>query len=588
MAMAPSCFLLALTLCLCCRLSWAFDSFRSTSPTFSLDDARAKAWWAPWHRAHVTSFNVSANDNVGGALAVTSGYPGNVTLAAGAAHANYATRAQYVALFSGGGSQWTQTALLQDPLGVTSGDSLFGASLALSPTGVLAVGARNAPRGTSTVGGVVYIYACGLPCYRDAVTRLDPWKIYATLTPPVEDETYGFGYAVTFGDDRVENDKDASATYLFVSAPTRTAVETVYVYGGQGATWTLKQTIASPSQGTQVNFGHALASRRGTLVVGASKTSSDAGAVYLYRLSGTTWTLSDTLAGATTGDRLGYSVAIGWDFVAAGAPAANTTRGQVHVFALTASTVATSATVTIENPLSSKHATTADAFGASVGAHEDILSAGISGASIPAKLTNVGTAVTGRGATFAYYISGKDSEATILSRLETDDDEQNALSSTATPGVSGVVVYDGGVYVANKAKLVYDKRLGEAKTAGGAVNVFAATPLPNLLMANCGDQLTTCLVSHDAPLEMTSARITSREALENNLKWLYTANNPDMQHPRAAANALWSTSVALYGVSCGFLENVPRCGPPFKRDFGPNYEPLNMRGVSLKSANSHP
>ena len=106
--------------------------------------------------------------------------------------------------------------------------------------------------------------------------------------------------------------------------------------------------------------------------------------------------------------------------------------------------------------------------------------------------------------------------------------------------------------------------------------MFAATPLPNLLISNCGSQLTTCLVSHDAPLEMTSRRILSREALENELQWLYTVQ-PMRQHPRAAANALWGKSVAIYGVSCPFLEAVPRCGGPFHRTFEA-YEPLNMQG----------
>ena len=79
------------------------------------------------------------------------------------------------------------------------------------------------------------------------------------------------------------------------------------------------------------HFGTAAAVSRDTVAVGAPDASGG-GAVYVFERARGVWSQSARLVGASTGDRLGASVAIAGNTIVAGAPGRRTSEGAVFVF----------------------------------------------------------------------------------------------------------------------------------------------------------------------------------------------------------------------------------------------------------------
>src|SRR5215204_5181355 len=87
--------------------------------------------------------------------------------------------------------------------------------------------------------------------------------------------------------------------------------------------WQQKQKITSTPRGVGAQFGNAVAINGNTMVVGArfdSTTASQAGAAFVYVLSGSTWTQQAVLLApdGALGDKFGYSVAISEDTIVVG------------------------------------------------------------------------------------------------------------------------------------------------------------------------------------------------------------------------------------------------------------------------------
>ncbi|MCA9168537.1 MAG: hypothetical protein KDB23_12765, partial [Planctomycetales bacterium] len=112
------------------------------------------------------------------------------------------------------------------------------------------------------------------------------------------------------------------------------ANDAIYVYGFDGANWSVVQTIdvtsASLADG---DFGAAVAMDQSTIVVGSPGTTAANSRVAVYDLSGTTWTLTTTLqTSASTAAQFGTSVDVDGDLVVVGDPRDNSSRGAVYVF----------------------------------------------------------------------------------------------------------------------------------------------------------------------------------------------------------------------------------------------------------------
>jgi FG-GAP repeat/FG-GAP-like repeat len=115
-----------------------------------------------------------------------------------------------------------------------------------------------------------------------------------------------------------------------------------YVFVRSGTTWSFQQKLTANDATADQEFGNAVAVTGETIAVGEHFAdlpgNSEAGAVYIYRRSGTTWTQNEKLlptAAVILGDRFGESVAMSGSKIAIGAAGDDTpftSAGAVYVF----------------------------------------------------------------------------------------------------------------------------------------------------------------------------------------------------------------------------------------------------------------
>ena len=121
-----------------------------------------------------------------------------------------------------------------------------------------------------------------------------------------------------------------------------TAIDTgaAYVFTRSGTTWTQQAKLTPAGASTSDLFGYSVAVSGDTAVISAlldDDAVTDAGAVYVFTRSGTTWTQQATLTAsdAATGDQFGYSVALSGDTAAVSSRLdddAGVDSGSVYVF----------------------------------------------------------------------------------------------------------------------------------------------------------------------------------------------------------------------------------------------------------------
>ncbi len=151
------------------------------------------------------------------------------------------------------------------------------------------------------------------------------------------------------------------------------------------AGWVQKQKITSTPRGVGAQFGNAVAINGNTMVVGArfdSTTASQAGAAYVYVLSGGVWTQQAVLLAGdgALADKFGYSVAISENTIVVGAynddsPLSN--AGSAYVF------VRSGTTWTFQQKLTASDATADDEFGNAVGIIGEVIVVGAHFADLP-------------------------------------------------------------------------------------------------------------------------------------------------------------------------------------------------------------
>ena len=140
-----------------------------------------------------------------------------------------------------------------------------------------------------------------------------------------------FGYSVSLDGDRLAigaSDDDGNGDWYTDSGA-------VYIFKRTGTSWKLEQEISDQASGfTVLNegdfFGYSVSLDGDRLAVGAygddGHNSYDAGAVYIFKRTGTTWRLEQEISDQETGftnlwsyDAFGYSVALDGDRLAVGA-----------------------------------------------------------------------------------------------------------------------------------------------------------------------------------------------------------------------------------------------------------------------------
>ncbi len=112
----------------------------------------------------------------------------------------------------------------------------------------------------------------------------------------------------------------------------------IYIYRKSGGTWNRSQILRTDDtsivsdRGAAGDTPAALALKSGVLVVGSEFNSGNAGAVYIFKDNGGTFSLARKLSGAISGGRFGRAVATDGSQIAVGAPGENSAKGAVYIF----------------------------------------------------------------------------------------------------------------------------------------------------------------------------------------------------------------------------------------------------------------
>jgi hypothetical protein len=222
-----------------------------------------------------------------------------------------------VYIFNGGGNAWSQTDLLTEP--TPSGGNQFGYSAAMDGLRIV-IGSPFKNTNSKTEVGTAYLYS----------SNGSNWTLNATINLPNGQQHNGshIGSAVAL-----------SGANLLVGAPddtkgSHTLAGNVYDFVCNGTNCVRAQRL-SPGPINNLHLGASLAILNNTALVGAPGNGTVTGRVYVYRLAGGTWTLSQTLAGSDTvlGDLFGSSVALGGKQAVIGASGA-ANGGKAYLFGL--------------------------------------------------------------------------------------------------------------------------------------------------------------------------------------------------------------------------------------------------------------
>ena len=251
-----------------------------------------------------------------------------------------------VYVFARSSSGWTQQQELQ-PDDAAAYD-LFGASVAVSG-GALVVGAPTFLGVTGDHTGAAYVFT---------QNSSGSFVQSAKLVPDDPSNESFFGIRVTVS---------GGVAAVAAQAPEyESGTGTVYIFTGNGGSWSQTQELTPGSDATIFGFGSSLSLSGTTLAVGSAATAvgSDdcAGSVEIYVNEGSTWTFQTKLGppeSPTQGDDFGLSVALDGDTVVVGAPhECSDAPGSVSVF------VRSGTSWSLQQQLAPDSSATDDRFGA--------------------------------------------------------------------------------------------------------------------------------------------------------------------------------------------------------------------------------
>lgn len=199
------------------------------------------------------------------------------------------------------------------------------------------------------------------------------WLLETRLKAPVQQEGAQFGFAVSVSGNRVLVGEPLRDIDTMVN------VGRAYVFVSNGAgNWGLEQQLNGSDSAAQNQFGLSVSLSNFTAVVGTpldDQRGLNAGAVYLFSRSASTWTQNQKLAPMeiAAGDRFGITTAIDGNRLAVGADRhdfAGADAGAAFIFDYNGSTWAMTQRVIAND------AAVGDNFGISVGLAGDLLVSG--------------------------------------------------------------------------------------------------------------------------------------------------------------------------------------------------------------------
>jgi uncharacterized repeat protein (TIGR01451 family) len=254
-------------------------------------------------------------------------------------------------VFVRSGTTWTEQQKLLASDGLM--DDGFGESVAISGDTAV-VGAEADDTGAANKGSA-YVFV------RSGTTWTEQQKLLASDGAGFD----FFGHSVSLsGDTAVVG---AYADDILAATDAGSA----YVFVRSGTTWTQQQKLIAPDAASDDQFGGSVSISADTAVVGAEfddTPGTDAGSVYIFVRSGTTWTLQKHLFGGAL-DRFGGSVSISGDTAVVGAESDDTPggvdAGSAYVF------VRSGTTWTQQQQLLAPDGAAGDFFGVSVSVSGD-------------------------------------------------------------------------------------------------------------------------------------------------------------------------------------------------------------------------
>ena len=192
------------------------------------------------------------------------------------------------------------------------------------------------------------------------------WTEQTILRPSDKAANDGFGWFVDINND---------GTYAVISSIAEDSYTgSAYVFTRSGSTWTQQAKLtAEGNASTGANFGYEVSINGdgSYIIIGAQTENSNAGAVYIFARSGTSWTRQHREAAAGTNKRLGFSVAMSESGTyAASSQILGGTGGEAYVLTRSGSTW------TMGSAITSSDVAAGDQFGVSVAIEDDYLLAG--------------------------------------------------------------------------------------------------------------------------------------------------------------------------------------------------------------------
>jgi hypothetical protein len=217
-------------------------------------------------------------------------------------------------------SVWSQEALLL-PASVDPVDKI-GEKVAISGDTVILGAPLDDDAGTDA--GAAYIYT------RSGGTWTLEQKLQ-TSDAQANDGDNGMAFAIS-GDTAVIGTQDEDSTALSAGS--------IYVFTRSGTTWTEQQKIQASDAAENDRFGVSVGIDGDTIVVGAQyedDTDSNAGSIYVFTRSGTTWTQQQKIQPSDVAayDEFGTAVAIDGDTIIAGSiwdDDVNSGSGSAYIF----------------------------------------------------------------------------------------------------------------------------------------------------------------------------------------------------------------------------------------------------------------
>lgn len=362
------------------------------------------------------ALDATADDRFGYSVAISGDY---AVVGAWADDADVPDQGS-VYIFARVNGTWTQQAQIT-ALDRQVGDQ-FGASVAISGD-YLVVGApgRLGTEGIYTVEfGTAYIFR------RNGTTWTQEAQLTALDVPGLD----YFGYSVSISGD-----------YAIVGAYEKSYEGAAYIFRRNGTTWSQHTKLTVGGSG---DFGRSVVISGNYALVGAPQTNSttkDEGVVYVYVLSGNTWSRQATLSAsdAQFKDEFGSSVALSGDYAVIGAPLEGVTeglnfRGNAYVFQRNGTTW------TQQAQLQAPDLAAGDSFGQSVSISGDYLMVGAPGKA---------------GKSGAVYLYKRSGNTWPLLRKLADDAPAKTLNGTSVGLFNGQYLIGAPGWESSKGKVSF-------------------------------------------------------------------------------------------------------------------------------------